>query len=54
MSWRKGKRRGEVSFYFLFNSIHTGAWSLLFSHPRTYLSTPPDFSLDFSKGLNRI
>jgi hypothetical protein len=34
-------------------SIHTGAWSLVFSHPRTSLSTPAATSLFSTLGLNK-
>ena len=34
-------------------SIQVGAWSLLFSHPRTCLSTPAADNFLLSAGLNR-
>lgn len=35
------------------SSIHTGAWSLAFSHPRTSLSTLATFSRPASTGFNK-
>jgi hypothetical protein len=48
------KRCFTCIFSGVFNSIQAGAWSLVFSQPRTSRATPPATSETRKEGLSRM
>jgi|SRR6185437_15474690 len=51
---RRAERCFTCVFSGVFNSIQAGAWSLVFSQPRTSRATPPPTSEARKEGLSRM